>query len=367
MRDRILEYIKKKGPVVPIDVAQELRIDSVIASAFLSECLSSKALLLSHLKVGTSKVYYLPEQREMLEQFTSGLHPREKEAYEILKQKRVLRESTLPPPTRVAIRDIKDFAVPLEVTFPDRKEIFWRWYQVSNEEASAIIKTLMVVAKPAPQAAPVRVPPIAATPAPQVEQTPIRKPVAPPVKQEEAAVALVQTPVVEPIKENPIPAPVKEVTKPTPVPTPVQTPAVEPIKENPIPAPVKEAAKPTKIAAPKKAQQTLANEEVLIDDPFVDEVKEYFVKENIEVRKTELIKTKTEAYFTIALPTPFGDMEFFVNAKNKKRLNEADLMGAYAQGSIKKLPAILLAKGELTKKAQEQLDKELKGLIFSKF
>ncbi len=363
MRERILEFVKKKGPVVPIDVAQELRVDSVIASAYLSECLSSKALVLSHLKVGTSRLYYLPEQKEMLEQYVDSLHPREKEAYALLKQKKVLRESTLTPQERVAIREVKDFAVPLEVTFPDRKEIFWRWYNVSNEEASALIKGLMGTPKP------VEPEPVKEAPQPKIEAktAEVEKPrIHPPIGDvQPKPVEPAPQPKIEPkVEEKPVePTPVKVEPKPAPV-------VKEKVKEE-APQPKEESKEPEeekpKKSSSKKSQKTLDNKEVPIDDPYVDEVKEYFAKENIEVLHTELIKANSEVYFTILMPTPFGDMQFFVNAKNKKRLNETDLMGTFAQGTLKKLPAILLSKGELTKKAQAQLEKEFKGLIFSSF
>ena len=44
---------------------------------------------------------------------------------------------------RVALRQIIDFAVPLNVTYEDKKEVFWKWYLLDNNESQSIIKELI--------------------------------------------------------------------------------------------------------------------------------------------------------------------------------------------------------------------------------
>ena len=43
----------------------------------------------------------------------------------------------------MALREIKDFAIPLQVTYKNNTEIFWKWYLLSKEEASSLIKALL--------------------------------------------------------------------------------------------------------------------------------------------------------------------------------------------------------------------------------
>ena len=60
----ILEIISRKGPVIPVQVSKEINDNVLMASARLSELLSSKKVKISSLKVGGSPLYYLPGQEE---------------------------------------------------------------------------------------------------------------------------------------------------------------------------------------------------------------------------------------------------------------------------------------------------------------
>ena len=142
--DKILDIIRRKGPILPMELAHELKVDSFIASAHLSDLSSKKTVEISHLKVGSSPLYYLPDQKHMLERFTNYLHEKEKMAFEELKAKRVLRDIALSPVIRVALKNTKDFAIPLEVTYQNNKEIFWKFYSLTNEQASEEIKKFIM-------------------------------------------------------------------------------------------------------------------------------------------------------------------------------------------------------------------------------
>jgi hypothetical protein len=148
MRDKILEFMRKKGPIVPTELAGEIRTDTIIASAYLSDLLSKKIISISHLKVGSSPLYYLPEHKNKLELFLDRLHDKERTACTELRQKRVLRDEALPPVVRVAIRNAKDFAVPLEVTHHGKKEIFWKYYLLDNTQVYEEIKKILSPPEP---------------------------------------------------------------------------------------------------------------------------------------------------------------------------------------------------------------------------
>jgi hypothetical protein len=51
-----------------------------------------------------------------------------------------------------------------------------------------------------------------------------------------------------------------------------------------------------------------------------------------------------------------GKQEFFMTAKDKKKLTEDDLAAAIHRAQAEKMPALLLAKGELDKEARTYLD-----------
>jgi hypothetical protein len=140
IREDILKFMGIKGPVLPVQIAKEIGSNILIASAHLSELSSNKELKISSLKVGSSPLYYLPGQEGKLEGFVDNLPGKEKQAYNLLRQNKILRDSKVEPSIRVALRQIKDFAIPLQVNYKGSTEIFWRWFLLNNEEAEKSIK-----------------------------------------------------------------------------------------------------------------------------------------------------------------------------------------------------------------------------------
>lgn len=140
-RDKILELVKVKGPVLPSQISKEIGSDILMASAHLAELTASSKLKISTLKVGGSPLYYLPGQEHMLQRFTSNLNDKEKKAYDLLQQNKILRDAEQEPVIRVALREIKDFAIPLNVNFNSNKEIFWKWHLAADAEAEQLIKS----------------------------------------------------------------------------------------------------------------------------------------------------------------------------------------------------------------------------------
>lgn len=146
-RDKILELIKVKGPVLPSQISKEIGSNILMASAHLAELTASGKLKISTLKVGGSPLYYLSGQEDMLQRFTSNLNDKEKKAYDLLQQNKILRDSEQEPVIRVALREIKDFAIPLNVNFNSNKEIFWKWQLATDAEAEQLIKSKLGIEK----------------------------------------------------------------------------------------------------------------------------------------------------------------------------------------------------------------------------
>lgn len=148
-RDKILEIIKIKGPVLPVQISKEIGSNILMASAHLAELTASNKLKISTIKVGGSPLYYLLGQEAMLQKYATNLNDKEKKAFDLLQQNKILRDSEQEPIIRVALRAIKDFAMPLNVTYDNNKEIFWKWYLTSNEESERIVKEkLQILEKP---------------------------------------------------------------------------------------------------------------------------------------------------------------------------------------------------------------------------
>ncbi|MEM4625608.1 MAG: hypothetical protein QXJ28_02485 [Candidatus Pacearchaeota archaeon] len=137
-RERIINFIEVNGPSLPIHISNHLGINTILASAFLSELLSDKEIKISAMRVGNSPLYYRRGQEFQLEKFVKHLNSKEREAYYLLNEKKVLDNNSLPPAIRVALREIKDFAVPFDYD----GNIYWRSIKLSEEQAIEIIESM---------------------------------------------------------------------------------------------------------------------------------------------------------------------------------------------------------------------------------
>ena len=306
-RERIVEIVKRIGPVLPVQISKEVGMNILMASAHLAELTASKRLKISTLKVGGSPLYYLQGQESMLQKFTSNMNDKEKKACDLLSQEKILRDSEQQPVIRVALREIKDFAWPLNVKYGDRSEIFWKWYLSADDEIEQLIKAkLEILEKPAEK---------------KIEEKIELKP--------------------EQIKKIAIEKQTRE--KPS---EPVQ-------KQIQI-----EKQKPAEKIKEKKTKQK--------EDNFLGSIIKFFEKNKINVVSTEIVKKNSEMDFIVEIPSVVGNLQYYCKAKSKKKISDSDLSNAYVKGQFKKLPVIFLSPGELSTKAQEMISKELKNLTFKK-
>ena len=114
LKEKIISIIKTRGPSLPAHISSQIGMSILFTSAFLSELLSEKKLKISDMKVGSSPLYFIPGQENMLENFSSSLKSKEKDAFMLLKDKKFLKDSAQEPAIRVALRAIKDFAIPIQ-------------------------------------------------------------------------------------------------------------------------------------------------------------------------------------------------------------------------------------------------------------
>jgi len=141
----------------------------------LSELYSNKRVKLSYLKVGSSPVYYIGGQEAKLQNYTHVLKAPEKKAFEILKEKKLLKDRALDPVTRVALQNIKDFAKPIEITLNSIKDLYWKWYLLKNEEIKDVLSVPKPVERPVEQPKPEvkeEKPEVKTTPKVEVKETP---------------------------------------------------------------------------------------------------------------------------------------------------------------------------------------------------
>ncbi len=264
IHEKIIEIIKNKGPSLPIQIAKQTGLNSLFISAFLSELLNEKRIKISHLKVGGSHLYFLQEQEEQLEKFHKFLHPKEIEAFFLLKKNKILKDSEQTPPIRVALRSIRDFAK----GFKKNNEIFWRYVSIPESEIKKI--------------------------KPKKEKPPkIQKPIK------------LQTQIIK-----------KTLTE----------------FENPL---IIKKEKPKK----EKPKSDFVKKVIQILNRFtILEEKDYKLKEY-----NCILQIKSE----------LGPINFFAQAKNKKKISETDLKKLLSNAQKIPLPALMVCTGKLSKKAIE--------------
>ena len=140
IREKIISFVRLRGPSLPVQIAKETGLSILFASAFLSELFGEKIVKISNIRVGSSPLYFIPGQEPQLERFSQYLKSREKEAFLLLKERKILRDSEQQPAIRVALREIKDFAIPFE----KNNEVFWRYFlieepaEISRDEVKII-------------------------------------------------------------------------------------------------------------------------------------------------------------------------------------------------------------------------------------
>jgi len=147
IKEKIIKILKIRGPSLPVHIARETGLDVLFASALLAELASEKEIRISKMKVGGSPLYFLQGQEMQLERFINYLPGKEREAFLLLKQKKVLEDSRQEPPIRVALRNLKDFAFPFVTKIKEKGELFWRFHSVGEQEAKEKLKSVTEIKK----------------------------------------------------------------------------------------------------------------------------------------------------------------------------------------------------------------------------
>jgi hypothetical protein len=298
-KTKVLALVREKGPLLPRSVSRELGGDTFFTGAVLSQLVDTKEIRISYAKIGGSPVYYVIGQEPKLDMLYPYLAGKEKEAYNLLKEKKIIRDITAEPAIRVALRNIRDFAKGLEVNLPEGKEVFWKWHLLPNQEAETLIR------------------------------------------QE----------IGQPSQTKPIEAPKAEPPKVEIPPAETQQAETGEYTERP-----REPSRDVK-EKPKESQERLQESE---DHELLARIKKMFSRKEIEILDTKTIRKNSEIEMIILIPSPVGKLKYFCKIKDKKKNNDKDLSSLYIDGQMKKLPVLYVTTGDLTKKAEEMLDSEFK-------
>ena len=135
VRSKVLSIVQINGPILPVKISKVINQNILFTSAILSELTDRKEILLSKAKIGGSPVYYIKGQEERLKMLYEHLKDVHKKVYDLLNEKKILKDSECEPWERVALREIGDFAK----QFNYNNEVFWRWHLTSEEETKQLL------------------------------------------------------------------------------------------------------------------------------------------------------------------------------------------------------------------------------------
>ena len=303
-KQRILSMITTAGPSFPAKISRETNISPLFVGALLSELVAEQKLVMSSMKVGSSPLYLVKGQEQNLEKFTQYLNSKEQEVVFRLKQIQLLDDSAEDPATRVALRKIKDFAIPVSAKVDGEEKLFWKYFTLGELEANSILQKADKPKK--------------AQKEDKAEEVEEKKEQIKEIKQE--------------IK--------KEVVKET--------------------QELKEEIKQEK-SEKRKAKKTIEKE----PSKFVNSLKECLSSKNIGII-TELLLKPKEYHAQVKVDHSLGVQEYLLIAKDKKKLTEDDLAIALHKAQEHKMPALLMSKGDLDKPAQAYLEQWRNLIKFEK-
>jgi len=294
MKSRITSFIKIHGPSLPIHISKETKSTLLLASAFLADMVSEKTIKISNLKVGGSPVYFLPGQEQMLENFHKFLPGKEREAFQLLKDRKILKEDEQEPAIRVALKNIKDFAVPYTIKYQDQSIVFWQYFSATEEEAKNLISEKLEILTPKP-----------------LEPSPVQE------MKPEPKLEIEEPKVIEEIKET------------------VQEEVSQEKKEEKKIEPIFASDKKSRIKKPA----------------FLEQIKLHLAGRNIEIVHIEKVSKKD-----ILARVKENDKEFILLALDKKKIEDSDLLKAFRRAQTLNIPYKIIAKGEPSKKLKEAID-----------
>jgi len=336
-KDKIMEVLNKRGPSLPVHIAKETGLSMLFASAFLAELLSSKKIRIGHLKVGGSPIYMIPGHESKLESFSQYLKSKERDAFMLLKEKKFLEDSQQDPAIRVALREIKDFAM----AFQTEGKVIWRYFIIPESQyinPTKPIEPKEEAPKPTPQ-----------NPEKQVEQNHPNK-----VEHD-------NNPQPHQNQNNNSSQENNSHQNNAPSQNNNSSQNNASSQEN---NSLQEGTQNQSDKEKPKELDIFDDKEKSEEPEFIPNVLRYIEKS--EIKLIEETETKKREFLGIGrVDSPLGEMEILIMGKDKKKINEKDLEKILEKAKESNRIALLFSNGEIDNKAKEYYRK-IKNLIYFK-
>jgi len=326
-KDIILSTIQSRGPCLPVQIARSINTSLLFASAFLSELYSEKRIRMSNMRVGSSPLYYIQGQEAQLENFIEYLNPKEKEAFYLLKKSQILEDEKQEPAIRVALREIRDFAVPIKKSLEGQPKIFWKYYLLPDEEAFNLIHDFL---NPQAQKKKLEKPAILSAQR-LIQETPE---ITPKISQIQQSLDSIESEIKAKAETKPLVLQIGPSPK---------------LSDNQL---IKEKS--------KRGGKRLSKPEPK-EFKFAKSIKDYLASKDIELLQV-IEEAKKDFTAKIRIDTMFGKQEFYLLAKDKKKILESDIIHALHKAQLEKMPALIMAPGEIDKKSLD-MHKDFKNLV----
>ena len=343
LKEEILSYVSSRGPLLPTNVAKEFKGTNLFISALLSELVTNKKIKLTKAKIGGSPLYYCDHQKDRLYSMLKDyIGKKQKEALDILFEKKVLRDRDCLPFERVALREMSDFARPVRLVINETEELFWRWYMLKDDDAKDLIEIILedIYGLKKEEKVEIEVP----------------EPPAPKEEEKEEVIEKKEPEDVEEHEEE-IKVEVKE------------KPKIEEVKVKKVKKKVlkKKIIKKKKVEVVKQKKLKKDVEEVVKEKDLLNMLNVYMEDNGIEIIRTLIVKKNREINMIVKVPSQAGDLKYFVKARRRKRLNEGDLLLAFTESQTLKLPILYFSNAELSKKTKDYIKKNIPGMNYIKF
>jgi len=314
-KERIVKFLKEKGPELPVHIAKHVGLNTLFTSAFLSELASEGLIKISDMKVGGSPLYYVSENVALLENYFSSLGAKEREACILLKENKILRDDEQTPVIRVALRGLKDFAIP----FKKEDKFFWKYFLAPIEEIKDEPKKEEKKEKIIKKERDSKLKPeILLTEEARQEQD---KEKAKKVDENLNELGKINSELEQKKKE------------------------LEELKKEIKQREVESNSSSKKSAKPKKKIEKKQ------DESFLNEIKAILARRGIELINIESFDKKQ-----VFAKIKTNGNDYLLAAYNKKRIDEADLIKAYKKATASKLSYYVISKGETSKRTQESME-----------
>lgn len=335
IKSDILQFLTDNGPSLPVQISRYIKVDTLFTSAFLSELLGQQKIKMSNMRVGSSSVYFIPGTESGLEKYSEYLKSKEKEAFNILKTHSFLEDEIEHPAIRVALREIKDFAI----AFTRNNRLIWRYFLVSENDYNDSEETQKEIRE---------------SPKEKIEEKKenVKEEV---IKEKSKEIGKIET---------------KDINSNSKIPGGREIKKAEEKKDGEIKTEnVKTESKELERIIPKKETE----EKPLFANPLATKIETKKPKEKVRSEfclktmefildnKWKIIKEishKLKEYNCLTqIQTDLGPMIFLTIAKDKKSVTQTDMTKILGEAQAIPLPALILSTGDIQKKAQAFLEK----------